>query len=335
MSIKKNNIIIIGPLAFDYILQFDGKLIDFVSIDFEKGVYKCNIIANSRKMHFGGTAGNIAYNLGHLKVGKIRLISSVGGDFDELGYKNHINNFKTIKLGIKTYRNSLTASCYIVNDNESNQMIIFHEGAMEHLRERNLKEELNNPDKYLFALNSCYDVETMVKFSNQLYELGIPLIFDPGQKTTLFSKKDLSTVINKSKILIGNTYELNQIKKKIDISNDELFKILEAVIITKGIDGSKIIYKDKKNNVHHINIPRCLSEKNIVDPTGAGDGYRAGLLGGLILNLSLLESCHLGSVTASFVIETLGAQSHSFKLDDVKKRYLKTYKYLPSVLEML
>ena len=119
------------------------------------------------------------------------------------------------------------------------------------------------------------------------------------------------------------------------MSDDELIKSLKAIIITNGENGSRLICRDSKNKIHYFNIPVSIPKKEVIDTTGAGDGYRAGFLAGIILNMSILESCYLGSVLASFVIETYGPQTHSCKLKDLKNRYLRTFGYVPQVLEKL
>ena len=106
---------------------------------------------------------------------------------------------------------------------------------------------------------------------------------------------------------------------------------LNALIKTKGTEGSELLYKDDKNEIFKIDIPIAKPEK-IVDSTGAGDGYRAGILTGLSLNMTLLDSCRLGSIIGSFVVETGGAQTQGYSLEDVRKRFLETYDYTPQEL---
>ena len=109
---------------------------------------------------------------------------------------------------------------------------------------------------------------------------------------------------------------------------------MKAIIITKGKEGSELIYKDDSDNVYNIDIPSSEPEQ-LADSTGAGDGYRAGILTGLFLDLTLLDSCRLGSIVGSFVVETSGAQTQSYSIIDVRKRFLKTFGYVPPELERL
>jgi adenosine kinase len=173
----------------------------------------------------------------------------------------------------------------------------------------------------------------MVSFQDQLFELNIPVIFDPGQVTPLFPKELLEEVIKKTSILIGNQYEIKQIETKLESSIEDIIKQVRAIIITKGKDGSQLIYEDK-NRIYKIDIPICEPER-LVEPTGAGDGYRAGILTGLSLDMTLIDSCRLGSVTSSFVIETSGPQTQNYQIENVKQRFYENYGYLPQELEKL
>ncbi len=334
MNSQKRKVIVLGSIAFDYIMGFAENFVNAVSIDHVKEEYQSTVTADSRFQYFGGTAGNIAYNLGLLNLAEIHLLGSVGKDFESLGYKEHIEKFANIDLGVDVYDDLFTAACYIVNDVKSNQMIIFHGGALERCKDIDLREKIRDPENYIYAINSTQSVDAMVNFTHQLYDLKIPQIFDPGQVTPLFPKELLIDIIKKTDILIGNKYENEQVKNKTEMSDEELLKFMKAIIITKGSGGSELIYKDEKDKIYRVDIPISKPEK-IVDTTGAGDGYRAGILTGLSLNMTLLDSCRLGSVIGSFVIETSGAQTQSYFLEDIRKRFLQTYKYLPQELEGL
>ena len=127
---QKTKVLVLGSLAFDYIMGFKENFINAVSINHDKEEYQSTVTANSRHQYFGGTAGNIAYNLGLLKLARVSLFGSVGNDFERLGYKDHINQFNNIDLLVDVHDNLFTAACYIVNDIKANQMIIFYGGAL-------------------------------------------------------------------------------------------------------------------------------------------------------------------------------------------------------------
>ncbi|MFW9894655.1 MAG: PfkB family carbohydrate kinase, partial [Candidatus Thorarchaeota archaeon] len=280
-----------------------------------------------------GTAGNIAYNLGLLSIAKVSLLGSVGNDFETLGYKEHIKKFKNVDLKVDIYDDLFTAACYIVNDIKSNQMIIFHGGALDKCKDIDLNVKLKNPNEFVCAINSTQSVEAMTNFSTQLKNLKIPFIFDPGQVTPLFQKEALIEVIKKSDILIGNTHEISQIKEKSNLSEESILEYVRAIITTKGSEGSELAYKDELDKVIKLQIPIATPLK-VEDTTGAGDGYRAGLLTGFVLNMTLLDSCRLGAIIGSFVVETIGAQTQNFNFDQVKERFLDNFGYNPRELEI-
>ncbi|MFX0103879.1 MAG: carbohydrate kinase family protein [Candidatus Hodarchaeota archaeon] len=331
---RKNKVLILGSLAYDYIMGFKESFFNAVSIDPDKEEYQSTVTADSRYQFFGGTAGNIAYNLGLLNIAQVYLLGAVGKDFISLGYKEHINQFSNIDIGVDIHDDLFTAACYIVNDIKSNQMIVFHGGALEKCKEIKLKDKIKNPETFAYAINSTQSVEAMGNFAEQLYNLKIPTIFDPGQVTPLFPKELLIDIIKKSEILIGNRYEINQIKKKIELTEDELIKYVNAIIITLGSEGSKLIYKDAKGKIFRVSI-RIATPNKIEDTTGAGDGYRAGILTGLTLDMTLLDSCRLGSIIGSFVVETTGAQTQKFDINNVRKRFFNTFGYIPQRLERI
>ncbi|MBY8985019.1 MAG: hypothetical protein KGD65_08130 [Candidatus Lokiarchaeota archaeon] len=325
----KNKVLVLGSLAFDYIMSFKENFISAVSIDHDKEEYQSTVTADSRRQFFGGTAGNIAYNLGLLSIAEVSLLGSVGKDFESLGYKEHVNKFKNVDLKVDMYDDLFTAACYIVNDIKSNQMIIFHGGALDRCKEINLSEKLLNPEEYIYAINSTQSVEAMTNFSNQLDQLKIPSIFDPGQVTPLFQREQLIDIIKKSDILIGNNHEIKQIKDKAKLSEESILEFIKAIITTKGSKGSDLTYIDEHDTVLKIQIP-IGTPKKVEDTTGAGDGYRAGLLTGLVLNMTLLDSCRLGAIIGSFVVETVGAQTHIFNFDQVRKRFFNVFGYTPA-----
>ena len=331
---KKNKVIVLGSIAYDYIMSFEENFINAVSINREKEEYQSTVTAAEKIQRYGGTAGNIAYNLGLLNIARTTVLGSVGNDFESLGYREHVSKFDKINFNVDIHEDLYTAACYIVNDIKTNQMIIFHGGALNKCEDIDLKEKIADPENYLYAINSTQGIKAMENFANQLHDLGIPSIFDPGQVTVLFPKNILIDIMKKSQILIGNRYEIEQIKKKTELSDEELMQSLNAVITTKGAEGSSLLYKDESGKIHDIDVP--ISKPDVIeDTTGAGDGYRAGLLSGLILNMTLIDSCRLGSIVGSFVIETHGAQTHSYDIINIRKRFFETFKYIPPELEQL
>ena len=334
MNIQNSKIIILGSIAYDYLFSFSEKFINAVSINYEKEEYQSTITTDNKIIRYGGTAGNIAYNIGLLNIGQALLIGAVGKDFEDLGYRKHISRFNNITLDIDIHEDDSTATCYIVNDINNNQMIIFHGGALNKSKNIDLTLRIKDSEKYLYAINSAQSVKAMINHADQLNYLNIPFIFDPGQVTPMFSKESLINIVKKSDIIIGNKYEMEQIVKKTEMSEMELLEFNKAIIITLGKEGATLFYKTKDKNNYIESISAC-DIKDIKDTTGAGDAFRAGFLTGLSLEMTLSDSCRLGSVIASFTIETEGAQTHLFTLSQVNERFIKNYEHLPSELEDL
>ncbi len=328
----KNKVLVLGSLAFDYIMSFKENFINAVSIDHDKEEYQSTVTADSRHQFFGGTAGNITYNLGLLSIAKVSMLGSVGNDFEPLGYKKHLEKFKNIDLKVDLHKDLFTAACYIVNDIKSNQMIIFHGGALDKCKDIDLRKKISSSEEFVYAINSTQSVEAMTNFSTQLNDLKIPVIFDPGQVTPLFQRENLIDILKKSDLLIGNNHEIKQIIKKSGLSEKSLLEYVKAIIITSGSEGSELAYTDENNKIFKIHIPIATPIK-VEDTTGAGDGYRAGILSGLVLNMALLDSCRLGAIIGSFVVETTGAQTQIFNFKQVRKRFFNTFGYTPTELE--
>jgi adenosine kinase len=160
----------------------------------------------------------------------------------------------------------------------------------------------------------------MLEYARLYKILKVPYIFDPGQQLTSFSGAELKKMIKGSKVLIGNDYEIKLISDKTGLSVNQLEKLTEILVITSGAKGSQIYTKNKKINIKAVKI------KKIVDPTGAGDAYRAGFISGLLMSNDLREAGQLGSLIGAYAVEHQGTQTHNFSLKEFKKRYKNNYK---------
>jgi adenosine kinase len=266
------------------------------------------------KRELGGCAANIAYNLKLLNDNPI-----IYGSIGKLDCKPFLEKFKNLNIdlsGVKIIEDKYTAQAYIVTDNDKNQITLFHPGAMNeaHFCEFKPKEEEN----YL-AIVSPNGKNAMHKFANLLHEEKIDFIFDPGQGLPMFSKIELEDLVFKSNCLFLNEYEAKLLESKLKISIKDISKHLDFIVVTLGINGSKIF----KNN-DEIMVKAVETEK-AVDPTGCGDAYRAGFLFSIKQNYSLEKSARLSSIIAKFKVESLGPQNHFFDFETLKKEYEVIY----------
>lgn len=315
---QKKQILVLGSIAYDYIMQFEGDFNDYLITDRAKKVFNIAVMPSSKTINFGGTSGNISYNLAQIN-GSTVVITAVGKDFKDLGYEQHLIQYPNIKFAGVVYNNLYTASCYIVNDKNHNQMIIFHQGAMENCPKIKLKEKGISKDTIKIATVSPDNYLAMVNWARELDALGIPFILDPGPVTPAFITEVLQEVVPKAKLLIGNEYEISMIQDKLKVDLDGLLKLNPTLVTTRGVKGS-VLYDN--GQTHEIPI---VPPEKFMDPTGAGDGYRAGLLCGLANDLKLVDACRLGAVISSFVVETIGPQTQQYSLETVKKRFAEMF----------
>jgi adenosine kinase len=305
------DILVSGSLAYDRIMDFQGHFSDHILPE-KIHVLNVSFTVNSLTEKFGGTAGNIAYGLSLLGE-KPLILATIGRDyhryFDWLT-KNHISHD-----GIRIIEEELTAGAYITTDQSDNQITGFNPGAMKFASSFDFSEISS---KGSVAIVAPGNLEDMMNYSAIYKSKGIDYIFDPGQSVPMLNSPDLIKCIDGSKIMISNDYELELIISKTGLDKKKLLQRTNTIITTLGEFGSCVCTPD-----YEINIP-AIKPKKVVDPTGAGDAYRAGLIKGLVQNLSVKQGAEMGSVCASFAIECYGTQEYYFSIMDFEKR-LFTY----------
>ena len=305
------NILVSGSLAYDRIMDFQGRFSDHILPE-KIHVLNVSFTVNGLTEKFGGTAGNIAYGLSLLGE-KPLILSAIGRDyhsyFDWLT-KNHISCD-----GIKIIEGELTAGAYITTDQADNQITGFNPGAMKFASSFDCSKL---SPKESIAIVAPGNLEDMMNYSALYKSRGIDYIFDPGQSLPMWNSPDLIECIDGSRIMISNDYELELIISKTGLDKKQLLQLTDTIITTLGEFGSRVSTPN-----YEIDIP-AIKPKEVVDPTGAGDAYRAGLIKGLVQNLNIKHSAEMGSVCASFAIERYGTQEYYFNLMDFEKR-LVTY----------
>ncbi|MHA1522602.1 MAG: hypothetical protein ACTSRK_20745, partial [Promethearchaeota archaeon] len=187
---KQNRILVCGSLAYDYIMGFSGDLNYNLTSDKEKKIFNLASMPETKEMFFGGTSGNIGYNLAMIQS-QAYINSAVGKDFIDLGYKERIEKLESLEFIGNIYPDLFTASCYIVNDCNHNQLIIFHQGAMVNCIKIDLKEKLTPLSDVKIATISPDFYPAMVSWAHQLHDMNIPFLLDPGQVTPAFTSEDL------------------------------------------------------------------------------------------------------------------------------------------------
>jgi adenosine kinase len=311
------SIYISGSLAFDRIMTFPGNFQDHILKD-KLRMINMSFMVDSMNERRGGCAGNIAYSLALLDEKPV-IVSAAGRDFDP--YAAGLQALGLPLDGIRRDSGEFTANCYITTDLNGNQITGFYPGAM------------SLPSTYSFAnLNADTDtaivspgnMDDMRRLPALYREKGVPYIYDPGQQIPVLPAGDLLAGIEGSLACITNDYELSMICKATRKTENELLGRTLWLVTTLGAEGALVRGADGTE----LRIPPVTPSK-VVDPTGAGDAHRAGLLKGLTRGLSMPAAARLGSVSASFALEHMGTQEHKFTKTIFKKRYGAAFGDMP------
>ena len=270
-------------------------------------------MVNSLTERCGGTAGNIAYNLALLEE-KPFVLATAGKDFGT--YRERFEKLGLPFDGIVELPEEFTAGCYITTDKSNCQITGFNPGAMKFASQ--FKFERIEKEKAL-AIISPGNLEDMIGYSKYYKSAGISHIVDPGQQIPWLSGEQLDQMITASKLLISNDYELEMIKNATGLTIKDLLEKTEAIITTFAEKGSRILTREGEEQ-----IP-VVTAKDVVDPTGAGDAYRAGLIKGMVKKKDIATSAKMGAACASFCVEYNGTQEHRFTIDAFWDRYNKVF----------
>ena len=291
-------ILVSGSLAYDRIMDFPDKFANHILPDKIHILNVCFMV-NGLKEQFGGTAGNIAYNLCLLGE-KPLILASAGRDFGS--YEDWLKKHDLSLEGIRIVPNEFTAGAYITTDMADNQITGFNPGAM---REPCLYEVREAASEDTIAIIAPGNLDDMLSLSRKYKELKIRYIFDPGQSIPALQTQNLIEMLTGSTIFISNDYELEMVMRSTGMSKEELLEKTGAIITTLAERGSVIISSQGATSIEAIKPLR------VSDPTGAGDSFRAGLIKGLVMGKTLTEAARMGSVCASFGVECQGTQCHA------------------------
>ncbi len=307
----KKNILVSGTLAYDRIMDFPGRFRDHILPD-KIHILNVSFQIKGLKESFGGTAGNIAYNLALL--GERPTILGLGGS-DFSAYADWLKKQKIDITKIKIIKKEKTASAYIITDRDDNQITGFYNGPLDY----KYCQVVNKIKGIKLAIIAPEVKKRMLCYVRLYKRLNIPYIFDPGQQLTDLTVLELKTAVVGAKVLIGNDYEIQLILNKLHLSRRELENQVKILIITKGKKGSEIFTEGRR-----IKIPPA-QPKNTSDPTGAGDAYRAGLIKGLAAGWPLEKTGRLAGLIAVYTVEKYGTQTHRFSLKELGRRYKSNF----------
>ena len=303
------NVIVCGSIAFDNIMDFPGLFKDHILPDKIHALSISFLVSSLQKMR-GGTAPNIAYNLA--LVGERPLVvGTAGKDFVE--YKNWLEENGVDTKLIRILDNDYTASCFITTDLSNNQITGFYPGAMSKDPEISLKN--NDLKEISMVVIAPTEPTAMIKWAGECQELKVPYLFDPGMQIPRLSGDDLRKGIAGARILVLNDYEYSLTLEKTGLSKEAILEQVELLVITLGEHGS--ILSNKKETVQ----VKAAKATEVVDPTGAGDAYRAGLLKGYFEKTPLDVMGKYAGVSAVYAVEHKGGTGHKYTTEEFYQRY--------------
>lgn len=306
------SIFLSGSLAYDYIMNFPDRFQRHILPD---QLHILSVCFAVEKLHrgWGGTAGNIAYAMGRLGARPI-VASAVGKDGGD--YLHRLEG-----LGVQTRyliqdEERMTASAHIITDMSNNQITAFFPGPLNRASEISV---LDVKESLKLALISPNPPQVMLAHLTQAKQKGLKTVFDPGQQMTTFDPDTLRRCVEASTFIVGNDYEMKLLSEYTGWSEDDVLQKVEVLITTLGEKGSMI-----RTTGEVIHVAPC-PPKDCVDPTGAGDAYRAGFFVGYTQGLSLKTCGQMGSVTATYAVETYGTQEYTFTKEEFAERYRQSY----------
>ncbi|MDP2586471.1 MAG: carbohydrate kinase family protein [Candidatus Komeilibacteria bacterium] len=313
------SILVSGSVVYDRIMDFPGAFSDHILPD---QIHNLNVsfLVKEFKETFGGVAANIAYNLALLNE-RPQIYSAVGKDFSP--YALRLKKYKIDLSGVKVYPGQYTSSAYIMTDKNDNQITGFFPGAMNFFGAR---PKLKKGD---IAIVAPGNKDEMLALADYYFKNKIFFIFDPGQQIGQFNKQQLTKALTSCNIYIVNDYELALTQKITGLNKQELLKKSVVLITTLGAKGSSIeIYHNNQFKAFSV---KAVKPNKVVDPTGAGDAYRAGIIKGLLMTKAIghanlfdwewLKIGQLGSLSAKYAVEQYGTQNHSYSYNQFKKDY--------------
>ncbi len=296
-------ILVSGSLAYDRIMDFDGKFSDHILPDQLDNI-NVSFTVNSLTENFGGTAGNIAYALSLLGE-KPRILATIGQDYHR--YFEWLKQIGVPTEDIRIVEDELTAGAYITTDSQNNQITGFNPGAMK--QQSGFVFDSVDP-KDCLAIVAPGNLRDMADYTAEHQRLGIFSIFDPGQSLPAWEPAALARCISQSRMLVCNDYEMELICNSTGMSREQVAETVETMVVTKGSEGCGLV-----TSTGTVVIP-VVPTDDAVDPTGAGDAFRGGLIKGMAEGRSLERAVQMGNVAGHYAVQRWGTQQYSFTMDE-------------------
>jgi len=300
--------LICGSVAYDTILQFPDRFKSHILPD-KIHILNVSFLVPDMRREFGGCATNIAYSL-HLLGDRGVPMATAGHDFGP--YRDHMEAEGIPVEAIRIVNDTFTAQAFITTDLDDNQITAFHPGAMQ---QAHLNTVADAGPGIALGIVAPDGRQAMIEHAAQFAAAKIPFIFDPGQGMPMFGGEELKTFIAQARWVAVNDYEWGLLQQKTGFTVSDITSQVDALVVTRGAEGS-VIYTGGNT----LCIP-CAKPRALVDPTGCGDAYRAGLIHGLLRGLDWETTGRTASLMGAIKIESRGPQNHRFTAAEFERRY--------------
>jgi adenosine kinase len=308
-------ILVTGSIAYDTIMVFPDRFRNHLLADQLHILNVCFLTPEMRR-EYGGTAGNIAYNLKLLGEDAL-VMATVGEDIQP-----YLERFEELGIATRLLRRvpgQFTAQAFITTDLDDNQITAFHPGAMNYAHESSITPALGAD----LAIIAPDGKDGMLQHARQCADAGVSFLFDPGQGLPMFSGAEIGEFLRLADYVAVNDYEGKLLEEKTGRKLDALAREVKAFVYTLGAKGSVILAGSERHEIPSV------PAQAVVDPTGCGDAYRAGLLYGIARGWDWPSTGRLGSVMGALKIAHRGAQNHAIARDEIEARFREAFGYSP------
>jgi adenosine kinase len=308
-------ILICGSMAYDNIMVFHDRFRHHILPD-KIHILNVSFLVPDMRREFGGCAGNIAYSL-KLLGGEPLIMATVGEDFAP--YESRLERLGLARTHLRVIGDTFTAQAFITTDLDDNQITAFHPGAMNHSHANSVKDARD----VSLGIVSPDGREGMLQHCREFHDAGIPFVFDPGQGMPMFSGPELLEMVDMADYVTLNDYEAQLLQEKTGRTLEGLARRVRALVVTLGAQGS-VIHSDGQT----FEIP-CAPAEEVVDPTGCGDAFRAGLLYGIGRGMEWPRAGRLASLMGALKIAHRGGQNHYYSREEIAVRYRRAFGHAP------
>jgi adenosine kinase len=307
VKLKSSRALICGSMAYDTIMVFRDRFRAHILPE-KLHILNVSFLVPEMRREFGGCAGNIAFNL-RLLGDDAQPMATVGHDFAP--YADWLTRHGVPTRHLKVLEQEFTAQAFITTDLDDNQITAFHPGAMQQAHQNRIADA----DGIGIGIVAPDGRTAMIEHARDFAAAGIPFVFDPGQGLPMFGGEELKLFIEQASWVVVNDYEWSLLAERTGYTAADVARRVDALVITRGADGSEI-----HTPAGSIEIP-AVRARSVVDPTGCGDAYRAGLIHGLVRGLDWAITGRIGSLIGAIKIESRGPQNHRFTLPEFVARF--------------